>query len=277
MEKRILDNGDLNDKYVDLLDEDKELSNQKHCCISFVSPETIIKQKNEFLFEKFIQQYDSNKSLEKYNNFLKYVSYKYNMEYDDLIKEFKSFIEEEKKNLLNTTMYDDYANFMDLQGEKLEEDFTKLYKFQTNTRGIKIRGSFSTEEEANNRARMLHKVDPNHDIYVGKVGVWMPFNPDAYKTGKVEYAVDELNSIMNYKANKEDIERVDFDERVKTAKKTAIQENIKKAKETNNKLTQNIDEDDNVTQSSGVVSTQLLNDVLKEENISTLSFNNKLN
>ena len=34
--------------YVDVLDEDKTISNQKFVCLSFLSPEKIIKDKNQF-------------------------------------------------------------------------------------------------------------------------------------------------------------------------------------------------------------------------------------
>ena len=43
--------GSENPKYVDLLDEDKAIAGQKFCCISFVSPEHIIKQREHFLME----------------------------------------------------------------------------------------------------------------------------------------------------------------------------------------------------------------------------------
>ena len=36
-------------KYIDLLDEDKPLAGQKFACISFISPEDIIKQKNTLM------------------------------------------------------------------------------------------------------------------------------------------------------------------------------------------------------------------------------------
>ena len=40
-----LKNGKQNPKYVDLLEEDKPIANQKFVCVSFVSPENILKQK----------------------------------------------------------------------------------------------------------------------------------------------------------------------------------------------------------------------------------------
>ena len=43
--------GAVNTKYVDLLDEDKPISGQKFACLSFVSPDKILEQKNHFFFE----------------------------------------------------------------------------------------------------------------------------------------------------------------------------------------------------------------------------------
>ena len=57
-------------KIVDLLDEDKPIAEQKYACLSFISPEKIIKQKDVFFFEQFIKTYDFNKSIEKYIQFL---------------------------------------------------------------------------------------------------------------------------------------------------------------------------------------------------------------
>ena len=52
--------------YVDLLEEDKPISGQKFVCVSFVSPETILKQKNIFFFEQFLKHYDLSKSVERF-------------------------------------------------------------------------------------------------------------------------------------------------------------------------------------------------------------------
>ena len=50
-------NGKLNPRYVDLLTEDPVISNQQFGCYSFISPEKIIKQRDVFMFEKFVKQW----------------------------------------------------------------------------------------------------------------------------------------------------------------------------------------------------------------------------
>lgn len=44
--------------------------------------------------------------------------------------------------------------------------------------GIKVRGVFETYEEAKTRADQLQKQDKHHNIFVGEVGKWLPFNVD---------------------------------------------------------------------------------------------------
>ena len=118
--------------------------------------------------------------------------------------------------------------------------------FQTSVKGVKVRGAFPTQEEAEFRAKKLREIDPNFDIYVGPVGVWMPWEPEAYKTGRVEYLEDELNQIMHKKRENEDKAKDYFETRVKEAKMKAIEENKKLAKESGNKLTQNITPEGNL-------------------------------
>ena len=50
-EEKTTDSKTENPKYVDLLGEDKPISGQKFCCLSFLSPEKILKDKKIFLFE----------------------------------------------------------------------------------------------------------------------------------------------------------------------------------------------------------------------------------
>ena len=229
-------------KHVDLLDEDKPLAGQKFVCLSFVSPEKILKQKEIFMFEKFIEQWDLSKSMEKFTQFLSFLAYKYSLNFDKLTTDLQEFALEEKDKLFLTTVSDEYKTYLDAHEEKLEEEFNSMYQFQTSTRGIKVRGSFPNQQEAELRCKMLRESDPNHDVYVGPVGTWMPFHPEAYKTGRVEYLEQELNELMNEKSKNEKHAKQEFDTRVRESKEKAMEENRKKAEETGAKLTQTLNE-----------------------------------
>lgn len=226
---------------VDLLDEDRPIAEQKFACLSFVSPEYLIKKKDEYFFEQFVSQYDTSKSMEKFVEFLNYISYKYAISSEEIMKEYSSFIDNFRDKLKNDVS-DDYKNYVDKHEEQLELQFSKEHSFQTSTRGLKVRGVFPTQEEAELRCKMLREADPNHDVYVGPVGIWVPFHPEAYKTGNVQYLEKELNDLMHEKKKNEDKAKLDFDTRVKQSKVEAIEKNMEKAKENNNKLTQTINE-----------------------------------
>lgn len=246
LESRFNADGSENDKYVDLLDEDKPIAAQKFSCVSFISPEKILKQKELFMFEHFVKSWDFHKSLEKYNQFLNFLSFKYNLSFDNLAADLKEFVDSERDNIVTMKMEDEYKNFLDRTEDKLEKEFNAKHDFQTSIRGIKIRGSFPTQEEAELRAKVLRKVDPNHDVYVGPVGMWIPFHPEAYKTGKVEYMEETLNELMSEKEKNEEQAKNEFEYRVKETKRDAIAKNKKLAEETGNKITQTVDEDGNL-------------------------------
>jgi len=257
-----------NPKYVDLLEEDKPIANQKFVCVSFVSPEKILKQKEMFFFEEFLKTWDFSKSMDKYIQFLNFISYKYNLTFDDLTNDFKDFVKEEHETLSKSTMDDDYKTFFDKNEEELENKFNIKHNFQTATRGLKIRGVYPTQEEAELRCKLLREMDPNHDVFVGPIGLWMPWDPEAYKTGKVEYMEDELNQLMHEKGKNESFAKQAFDTRVKESKKKAIQENIELAEKTGSSLTQNIDEEGNLY---GVNTQQIKLEKKKEETNEAIS------
>ena len=229
-------------EHIDLLDEDKPIAEQKFVCLSFVSPEKILKDKNLYFFEKFVEQYNFNKQAELLTKFSNYLSFKYELNTEEVMNDLKDFSTIEKDSMYEN-IHDDYKNFMDKNEEKYETQFNKEHEFQTSVRGLKVRGVFPTQEEAEMRCKMLRQIDPNHDVYVGPVGLWVPFHPDAYKTGRVEYLEKELNQLMHEKNQNEEQAKLQFDKRVKESKLKAISENMEKAKEHGNKLTQTINED----------------------------------
>jgi len=246
-ERKLTENKKANPKYVDLLEEDKPLAGQKFVCISFVSPEKILKQKELYFFETFLNKWEFSKSMEKFVQFLNFLSYKYKLTFNDIMNDFKEFNNEEKENLIKaSSLEDDYKTFIDQNEEELENSFNVKYNFQTSTRGLKIRGVYPTQEEAELRCKILREIDPNHDVFVGPVGLWMPWDPEAYKTGRVEYMEEELNQLMAEKNKNDSFAKTAFEQRVKETKRKAIEDNIKKAEKTGASLTQTIDKDGNL-------------------------------
>lgn len=72
-EKKILENGQINPKYIDLCDEDQPIAGQKFACLSFISPEKILKQRELFMFDEFLKQWDFKKSMDKFFDFIHFL------------------------------------------------------------------------------------------------------------------------------------------------------------------------------------------------------------
>ena len=64
------------------------------------------------------------------------------------------------------------------------------------------------------RAKKLQKSDPDHNIYVGQVGKWLPWDPKPSDVGEQEYAEEQLNTLMKkYKENEEQREQFTREQR----------------------------------------------------------------
>jgi len=245
-ERKVNKDGKPNPKYIDVCDEDQPIAGQKYVCMSFISPEKVLKQRELYLFEQFVKQWDLSKSLEKFSEFMHFLSYKYSLNIENVIQDLNEFIKEEEPKLKETTIETDFYNFMDKNETRLNEKFNKENQFQTSVRGLKVRGVFSTQEEAEIKCKTLREYDPNHDIFVGPVGIWIPWDPDAYKTGKIEFMEEELNQLHQEKIKNEAKAKQEFEQRIKETKKKAIEENIKLANKSGNVLTQTMDEEGNL-------------------------------
>ena len=68
--------------------------------------------------------------------------------------------------------------------------------------GIKIRGAFSTREEAANHAKRLQKEDATFDIYVVDMYKWLLIPPDPAKIEDAHYTNEKLEELMTgYREN----------------------------------------------------------------------------
>ena len=270
-------NGKPNPKYVDLLDVDKQIAGQNFGCFSFITPEKILKQKDAYYFEQFLKSWELSKSMDKFSQFLHFVSYKYNISLENMTKDYEEFVKDEQAELRKTEMDSDFKTFVDKNEERLENDFNIQHNFQTSVRGFKCRGLYATQQEAELRCKMLREIDPNFDIFVGPVGQWLCWDPEAYKTGRTEYMEDELNQLMTEKTKNETFAKSAFDQRIKESKQAAIEENIKNSAKTGSSLTQGIDEDGNlvgINNGSTVEASLMANDSISVADIRSELFEN---
>lgn len=84
---------------------------------------------------------------------------------------------------------------------------------KTDKFGIKIRGAFSTRDEAANHAKRLQREDPTFDIYVVDMYKWLLIPPDTTKIDDIHYTNDKLEEIMvGYRDNQRNAAKM-FEER----------------------------------------------------------------
>lgn len=73
---------------------------------------------------------------------------------------------------------------------------------KTDKFGVKIRGAFSSREEAEKHAKRIHKEDATFDIYVVDMYKWLLIPPDRDHIEDVHYTNEKLEEIMSkYKEN----------------------------------------------------------------------------
>ena len=217
MPRQEIDKYDDDGKPVDFLEEDPEIPTQRYAIISFLSPEKIIKQKAEFYNEQFIQWLDYDWKVKGLEHFMAFLAKKYSLKVEDLMGDMQEFTKVHNEEVKKTDVHEQYEIFL-LKNEKdLETQFSEKVDFRTNVRGVKVRRIFANLEECQMYAKVLQRKYPRDNLYIGKVGCWLPWDPSEHMMPEVEYAEKELNELMRkYKEN--EVNREMFFEEEKQAK-----------------------------------------------------------
>lgn len=229
----------------DFLTEDAEIPSQRWVLLSFLSPESVLNRKDLFMFNSFLKQYEfsfRSQNLEKFlvatikgiNDGLEAEAVKLEakdlsgaaqmcrssqIQLEGVFNSLQEFMKKNQKEFTASKLQDEFDEFMFKNKVKLEDDFYALNEFRTTVRGLKVRGSYSQKEEAEARAKKLQRADPLHNIFVGEVGKWLPWDPSPNDIKDQEYAEDQLNTLMKkYKENEEAREAFHQEQRA-TAKK----------------------------------------------------------
>lgn len=95
-------------------------------------------------------------------------------------------------------------------------------------RGLKIRGVYATKKEAEKRAKELQLEDPDHNIFIGTVGKWLPWDPDVNSVEDQVYKEKELNELAKgYKENIARVAEVEKQRKAELLEKAAKEEQVK--------------------------------------------------
>ena len=179
----------------DFLEVDRPIPGQNFVCLSFISPENILEDKKL------------------------YTLYKYHLSLN------------EGSDLTFSQFKEQFEDFSVNGRENLQKEFDEVCDFKTNVRGVKVRGVYDTQREANVRAQVLQKMDNSFHVYVGQVGYWLPWDPDPNDIAEQEYLNKDLNR-LNKEYNKNQTKKDMFYEEQKREKKmAAIRENEMRKKE----------------------------------------------
>ncbi len=185
---------ETNEDKVDYLDVDDTIPGQNYVCLSFVSPEALIEKREAFNVCKFLQSYCKEQELD----------------YKEL--------------------YSKYEDFTYKFSDKLQRDFDEQNEFQTSMRGLKVRGVYDTRQAAEARAKKLSTTDSSFHVFIGQVGYWLPWDPNADGVQDEVFQNSQLNDMME-KYQENNINRDIFYEEQKRDKIKAAQEEVRKAKE----------------------------------------------
>ena len=225
----------------DFLDEDTEIPGQRYVLLSFLSPEKVLDKKEQFFFKKFLENYEVDwkiKNLEKFMvDTVKHINdelderarelekndqfdqaaicRKNRLSIDDVMGKYNNFIQKSRTDVTKTKIAEAFDDFLYKNKTKLESEFHAQNDFQTTIRGLKVRGVYGNPKEAELKAKKLQNKDKYHNILVGDVGKWLPWDPEPHEVAEQEYAQDELNTLMRkYKENEDNREKY-FEERKK--------------------------------------------------------------
>jgi len=244
MSRESLPKYDEDSKVIDYLEEDPEIPTQRYCIMSFISPEKVIKRKQDFYNERFIQWLEYDWKVEGMEHFMNFLAKKYSLKVEDLFKDSEEFTKVHNSDIKKTDIMEKYQVFL-LKNEKdLDVEFTERNEFQTNVRGVKVRRVFGNVEEAQMFARVLQRKYPRDNLYVGKIGCWLPWDPSENVMPEVEYAEKELNELMRKYKENEVNKDIFFDERK--------QEQIDEQKKENERRRRAALEDKGLTDMTGI-------------------------
>jgi hypothetical protein len=156
----------MTEENVDYLDIDSPINGQNYVCLSFVSPESVIEERHAFNVSKYLQSIAKSEG----------------KDFDKLFSQYNDFCYKHEDNL--------------------QKEFDERNNFKTSVRGVKVRGVYQSRQEAELRASKLHKSDQNFHVYVGQVGYWLPWDPNADQIEDEHFTDSQLNELMQkYKEN----------------------------------------------------------------------------
>ena len=204
-------NNSENTENTDFLNVDNNIRGQNYVCLSFVSPENVLQNKELFFIKSYLKTLIKEKNINLEQSYLDNIGEK-------------------------------YKDFLFSHEEKLDHKFSELNDFKTSVRGVKVRGVYDTLVEAQSNAKRLQSSDKHFNVFVGQVGYWLPWDPSPHKIDNQEYYESDLNTLVSkYKENQESKEQ-HFRENIDYVKEQATKKVTELKKE--NSIENTLNEED---------------------------------
>ena len=207
----------------DFLEVDQPIPGQSYVCLSFVSPEKTLLNKEQWMFYNYHQYV-----VGEYNKIFQSLTEKMLESGDDTVP-VASVVDLMKRMKrvfgVNEVEYDKWKELVEdfrfREGDSLGRKFDEQNNFQTSIRGVKVRGTYDTYREAEIRSKVLQRMDSRFDVFIGQVGYWLPWHPDVNKIQDQEYMNDELNTLVKEYKNNEAKRDIFYKEQVQQRKAEA--------------------------------------------------------
>jgi hypothetical protein len=252
-----------------MLEPDDEVRGQNFVCLSFLTPNRgLLKRKDLWFFSEFLKFYTLDYKIKATESFIlgqfrdiqnaisDATLAVANMDLTDVsglaavkketvaaldkirgataqksAEDLQNHIKTNMSDFRESTIVEDYEKWFAVHHQRLEDEFHKQANFQTTMHGLKVRGTYPSEDMAKARAKALHKKDPWFSVFVAPVGQWLPWDPDPEDVPNSEYQNEDLNKLMQaYRENAEKKEV--FFEEEKRRRVAEAKESVSAAKAT---------------------------------------------
>jgi hypothetical protein len=188
----------------DFLEQDPAIRGQNFAIVSFVSPEDVLVKKEVFAFNKFMKAIATDVGVLLDGLATRYPD-------DATVRDSVRGLRERYGYLWSPDdMQGEFNTFSGVNADRIQADFNAANGFQTSIRGLKVRGVYDSQTEAQARIEALRRLDNNRfNIYMMNVGCWCPWSPNPEEIKDTVYAETELNTLVNkYNENREEKDAV---------------------------------------------------------------------
>lgn len=212
------------------LKKDPEIRGQNYACVSFVSPEDVVLDRELFNVKHFLQPVakDIHSFVDGLHQLLPAdgAEDQEDSQLAQLIRGMRTSIKEKFAYLWDDVqMQASFNTFKSDNASSLDTNYAAQYGPRTCLRAFKVRGVYDTLAEAKERCNELRDVDNGmFNIYVATVGCWVPWSPNPDEIADSVYAEKQLNQLMTKYAENSKLKDKIYQDRLESMKDMAIKE-----------------------------------------------------